>query len=280
MVEKTFFPKSEASVRGVPAFIETDRFCRSSHHHHSSSSSLSRVRARARTNTLARDGSRASRRTRRRRAETGRDRTFGTGASSWVARSPVPSPPSRSWDEAAPSLFAHTTAFRWTRDSPLDPPQHERRPTPRAASASPRRDARAWARPSPRTSPQPVRYVRRSSGDAPSKTSSLNRNPRDAKKKASRCFFLGRRGKRFRRRRDDLRVRREKSEPLKTRTRTSADRVFSPFRLFFSTTPPFDSPRDASFPFDAKREKIKKTDGGGERAQVGLRRRVSRAGVG
>jgi hypothetical protein len=46
-------------------------------------------------------------------------------------------------------------------------------------------------------------------------------------------FFLGRRGKRFRRRRDDLRSRREKSEPLKTRTRTSADRVFSPFRLFF-----------------------------------------------
>jgi len=35
----------------------------------------------------------------------------------------------------------------------------ERRPTPRAASASPRRDARAWARPSPRTSPPPVRYV-------------------------------------------------------------------------------------------------------------------------
>lgn len=35
----------------------------------------------------------------------------------------------------------------------------ERRPTPRAASALPRRDARAWARPSPRTSPPPVRYV-------------------------------------------------------------------------------------------------------------------------
>ena len=135
--------------------------------------------------------------------------------------------------EAAPSLFAHTTAFRWTRDSPLDPPQHERRPTPRAASASPRRDARAWARPSPRTSPQPVRYVRRSSGDAPSKTSSLNRNPREAKKRLLGVFFFSRRGKRFRRRRDDLRSRREKSEPLKTRTRTSADRVFSPFRLFF-----------------------------------------------
>jgi hypothetical protein len=192
IVEKTFFTKSEASVSGVPAFIETDRFCRSSHHHHhSSSSSLSRVRARARTNTLARDGSRASRRTRRRRAETGRDRTFGTGASSWVARSPVPSPPSRSFPKP-PSLFAHTTAFRWTRDSPLDPPQHERRPTPRAASASPRRDARAWARPSPRTSPQPVRYVRRSSGDAPSKTSSLNRNPRDAKKRHLGVFFFSR----------------------------------------------------------------------------------------
>jgi len=110
----------------------------------------------------------------------------------------------------------------------------ERRPTPRAASASPRRDARAWARPSPRTSPQPVRYVRRSSGDAPSKTSSLNRNPREAKKRhLGVFFFFGRRGKRFRRRRDDLRSRREKSEPLKTRTRTSADRVFSPFRLFF-----------------------------------------------
>ena len=38
VVEKTFFTKSEASVRGVPAFIETDRFCRSSHHHHHSSS--------------------------------------------------------------------------------------------------------------------------------------------------------------------------------------------------------------------------------------------------
>ena len=106
MVEKTFFPKSEASVRGVPAFIEIDRFCRSSHHHHhSSSSSLSRVRARARTNTLARDGSRASRRTRRRRAETGRDRTFGTGASSWVARSPVPSPPSRSFPKPRPACL-------------------------------------------------------------------------------------------------------------------------------------------------------------------------------
>ena len=106
IVEKTFFTLSPASGRRS-AFIETDRFCRSSHHHHhhSSSSSLSRVRARARTNTLARDGSRASRRTRRRRAETGRDRTFGTGASSWVARSPVPSPPSRSFPKPRPACL-------------------------------------------------------------------------------------------------------------------------------------------------------------------------------
>jgi hypothetical protein len=103
---KNFFPKSFASGRRDAAFIETDRFCRSSHHHHHSSSSpLSRVRARARTNTLARDGSRASRRTRRRRAETGRDRTFGTGASSWVARSPVPSPPSRSFPKPRPACL-------------------------------------------------------------------------------------------------------------------------------------------------------------------------------
>jgi hypothetical protein len=105
IVEKTFFTLSPASGRRS-AFIETDRFCRSSHHHHHSSSSpLSRVRARARTNTLARDGSRASRRTRRRRAETGRDRTFGTGASSWVARSPVPSPPSRSFPKPRPACL-------------------------------------------------------------------------------------------------------------------------------------------------------------------------------
>ena len=191
IVEKTFFTLSPASGRRS-AFIETDRFCRSSHHHHHSSSSpLSRVRARARTNTLARDGSRASRRTRRRRAETGRDRAVGTGAFS-RSRGPRSRRERRVRGKAAPSLFAHTTAFRWTRDSPLDPPQHERRPTPRAASASPRRDARAWARPSPRTSPQPVRYVRRSSGDAPSKTSSLNRNPREAKKRLLGVFFFSR----------------------------------------------------------------------------------------
>ena len=121
---KNFFPKSFASGRRDAAFIETDRFCRSSHHHHHSSSSpLSRVRARARTNTLARDGSRASRRTRRRRAETGRDRAVGTGAFS-RSRGPRSRRKRRVRGKAAPSLFAHTTAFSVdvrARDSPLDP---------------------------------------------------------------------------------------------------------------------------------------------------------------
>lgn len=80
-------------------------------------------RPRARTNTLARDGSRASRRTRRRRAETGRDRAVGTGASS-RSRGPRSRRKRRVRGKAAPSLFAHTTAFSVdvrARDSPLDP---------------------------------------------------------------------------------------------------------------------------------------------------------------
>ena len=123
---------------------------------------LSRVRARVHGRTHSRDGSRASRRTRRRPAETGRDRAVGTGTSPSAARFPVPSPSSRSW-KAAPTLFAHTTPFSVdvrTRVSPLRPTSPgERRPTPRAASASPRRDARVWAPPSPRTSPPLLRYV-------------------------------------------------------------------------------------------------------------------------
>jgi len=80
-------------------------------------------RPRARTNTLARDGSRASRRTRRRRAETGRDRAVGTGAFS-RSRGPRSRRKRRVRGKAAPSLFAHTTAFSVdvrARDSPLDP---------------------------------------------------------------------------------------------------------------------------------------------------------------
>ena len=132
---------------------------------------LSRVRARVHGRTHSREGSRASRRTRRRRAEPGRDRAVGTGTSFSVARSPVPSPSSRSWKSRA-SLFAHTTALSVDVRAALTPrpsSPDERRPTPRAASASPRRDARAWARPSPRTSPPPVRYVQHlESGGAPS----------------------------------------------------------------------------------------------------------------
>ena len=80
-------------------------------------------RPRARTNTLARDDSRASRRTRRRRAETGRDRAVGTGAFS-RSRGPRSRRKRRVRGKAAPSLFAHTTAFSVdvrARDSPLDP---------------------------------------------------------------------------------------------------------------------------------------------------------------
>ena len=84
---------------------------------------LSRVRARVHGRTHSRDGSRASRRTRRRRAETGRDRAVGTGAFS-RSRGPRSRRKRRVRGKAAPSLFAHTTAFSVdvrARDSPLDP---------------------------------------------------------------------------------------------------------------------------------------------------------------
>ena len=117
--------------------------------------------------------------------------------------------------------------------------------------------------------------------------SSLNRQPRDAKKNA-RLFFLGARSQTFstrlrRRRRlrptnasDDLRrsTRKERSL-IKTRTRTSADRVSSPFRLFFRRH--LSTRLATRLPF---RHFTQKQVGGGERAQVGLRRRVPRAGAG